>query len=281
MAANKLRAAQTVLATYELLERILLFVPMNHVYTLQRTCKSWNSLITRSHAIQKKLFRLPDGAPTKSKTPGPYMTPWNLTVPEYRLENRKCNPNIGLVFLEHITHREEAFPILLPDLNYSPPARPTITAIRSSVHNELGETDITDLKERALMLEMKINDTAPLNSWHEMFITQPPITAVLFGCHSEVESYQMPLSGNSPSRSHVFQVWNAGGVRFVDLAFARKEFVMRQGGKDGWTMGLCFDLTGKAVSEKSGREMEEECCGKYTAGEECQCLEVVREEGVA
>ncbi|EME38145.1 hypothetical protein DOTSEDRAFT_29729 [Dothistroma septosporum NZE10] len=101
MSTNKFRAIHAVLATYELLERILLYVAMKQLYTLQRTSKTFLEIIPRSHPLQQKLFRLASGPPTDPIMPGPLMTPRKLSIPDYPLEGRQCNPNIGVIRLEH------------------------------------------------------------------------------------------------------------------------------------------------------------------------------------
>ena len=54
-------AASRVLATYELLESILLRIPARKVFECQRVSKTWQGVIGRSHALRKKMFLLSDG----------------------------------------------------------------------------------------------------------------------------------------------------------------------------------------------------------------------------
>ncbi|KAH7101287.1 hypothetical protein BKA62DRAFT_672157 [Auriculariales sp. MPI-PUGE-AT-0066] len=53
------RAATTSLTTPELLERILLALPMRDLLLLQRTCRLWRDLATTSIRIQRALFFAP------------------------------------------------------------------------------------------------------------------------------------------------------------------------------------------------------------------------------
>ncbi|CAK1363067.1 unnamed protein product [Cercospora beticola] len=52
----ELTAASVVFGTYELLEQILLQADNGTILRLQRTNKTWDHVINRSHALQRKLF---------------------------------------------------------------------------------------------------------------------------------------------------------------------------------------------------------------------------------
>lgn len=53
--------AHKALDVVELLETILLHLPMKDVYNLQRTCKTWKAVIHESGQLQKKMFLLAEG----------------------------------------------------------------------------------------------------------------------------------------------------------------------------------------------------------------------------
>ena len=63
-------AAHQVLFTTELLEAILLCMPLMHILPLQRVCKGWRSVIEGSVKLQRVLFFLPIGPVENSPTPG-------------------------------------------------------------------------------------------------------------------------------------------------------------------------------------------------------------------
>lgn len=68
-AATTTPATNRVLQTYELLEAILLKLPLKNLFVVQRVNTTWKELIGRSEGIRKKMFLLADGEairPTKN-----------------------------------------------------------------------------------------------------------------------------------------------------------------------------------------------------------------------
>ncbi|EME38144.1 hypothetical protein DOTSEDRAFT_57674 [Dothistroma septosporum NZE10] len=155
------------------------------------------------------------------------------------------------------------------------------TVLSSVVMRPLGESSFRGLEQRALGFEMAIDDGAVISSWHEMLIAQPPITAVLFRCYKDGESYKLPMYEHFYPRSRCFHVWNPAGVRFVDLALALRKFVLRQAGRDEWEIQICLDLTGGAVEGSEASEMKLECGECFSKREECECSGVVSEKEIA
>ena len=60
---TKAAPCQAVLNTVELLELILLQLPAQDLFVLQRVCQRWQQVMVESAAILKKLFFLPGDAP--------------------------------------------------------------------------------------------------------------------------------------------------------------------------------------------------------------------------
>lgn len=50
---------QRMMYIYELLEKVLLYMPLNEVLTSQRVCKAWHETINSSGCLQRKLFLRP------------------------------------------------------------------------------------------------------------------------------------------------------------------------------------------------------------------------------
>ena len=56
-------AVVSVLENYELLEHVLVQLPLRDLFVVQRVSSTWNALIGRSSSIQKKMFLAADGTP--------------------------------------------------------------------------------------------------------------------------------------------------------------------------------------------------------------------------
>lgn len=75
-------AVAKVMATYELLEMVLLALPPRTAFFVQAVSRTWNTVIATSPAIQKLLFR----RPSKALTPYTFKPSLVATVPCYAKE---------------------------------------------------------------------------------------------------------------------------------------------------------------------------------------------------
>lgn len=77
-----------VLGTYELLERILLHLPLKNLYVLQRVSTTWRDLIERSKPIQQKMFiaaAQEPQCPTNKAVENEFSQPLYPTINDFRL----------------------------------------------------------------------------------------------------------------------------------------------------------------------------------------------------
>lgn len=147
----------SVLETYELLERILLNVPMKQLFVVRRTSKAWSYLIERSQSLQKRMFLLADGEPLKPVRSGT----------AYRLEYQHSallNPAVHLVCAGEI-HIEDG-QYTAQDI----PFPGQISALRTADSRLFVIFELASRRENAL----------PPGRWRDMLLTQPPLTAMRF-----------------------------------------------------------------------------------------------------
>lgn len=60
-----LTAAGAVFSTYELMEEMLLHLPLPDLFILQRVSSTWQCVAKRSEAIRRKMFLLPRSTPLR------------------------------------------------------------------------------------------------------------------------------------------------------------------------------------------------------------------------
>ena len=141
--------ATTVLATYELLENILLNLPIKDLFIIQRVDSTWRDLIQRSDPLQHKMFLRPAG---------------DVLHPDakrlkYEAETIHINPGlVNRCFFCDGPNKPAKFP----------PGRFSCALFDKGdgnmvMHPSFSNAPVTGYRP----------------SWHDMYLTQPPISLIL------------------------------------------------------------------------------------------------------
>ncbi|CZT14202.1 uncharacterized protein RCC_00176 [Ramularia collo-cygni] len=178
--------AEKVLTTYELLENILIHLPMHNIFTCQRVSRQWQSIIQRSVRLREAMFLTSSSTPLRPEDTVYNRTVlccWNRGQTLYRAEEALTfNPaaSVGVAFcIPRQSLLKKPFGAFRFHLHHYP--RLTIEALPEIAQGE-----------RA--------------SWKDMFLTEPPVIAIDF----------MFRGGMSPF-GHLFALWNPHGIKFGDL----------------------------------------------------------------
>lgn len=152
-------ATQTALSTYELLEQILLHLPIHDLFTLHRISKPWHSLLNRSVPLQERLFLKPTSSPVNpiQSLYNHYSGRTRAIYPPLPLQLNPCGEVAGLY--SQSSGRGHRIPLLTFGI---------------SDQNLFLQFEIKGIPiyEKRILHERA--------SWRRMFLTQPPVTAVNF-----------------------------------------------------------------------------------------------------
>lgn len=179
-----LSASTKVLTTYELLERILVHLPIHSLFLANLVSKSWHSLLHRSIPLQQKLF-LNSSCPPVKPIQSDYNHYSGRTRALYHAQAVQLNPCgeiLGLI--NQPSGRGHRIPLV------------TFGLSDQSLFLQFDIKGFPIYEERILGKEA---------SWRGMLLTQPPITAVNF------EFIRRDPHGGAVT------VFNPRGVTFGDL----------------------------------------------------------------
>ena len=199
-----------VLATYELLESILLNLPTKDLFILQGVHSTWQDLIQRSGPLQQKMFLRPAGDVLHPDTEGL----------KYEAAVIHVNPMLGnRCFVCQGSQK----PAKLPPGNIS--------------------CALFDDGDGTMVLH-HTSDNGPVTgyrpSWHDMFLTQPPISLIL---------------RNGKSNSPLLTPRKSEGLTFGDLididAYLRAE---ASGQSDGGKFYFKLDRTWRVYARGRGKD---------------------------
>lgn len=199
-------AARGPLATYELLEQILVMLPPKDLFIAQRVSSFWRGLICRSKDIQKQMFLLEDG---------------RLLEPEERANGGEINPEMWYSDTLHLN--------------------PALRARRDAPAHET-EDDDCETRLGCAILEYGFSGLEPGEVWvrieslgsmddrsdsvQDMLLTQPPISAIKYQHYGEY-----PGSGQSAlMRTTIIR--NPAGIRLRDLTNGETSM------EDDWTFSV-------------------------------------------
>lgn len=178
-----------VLGTYELLENILLNLPLNHLFVVRQVAISWKDLIKRSESLQKKMLLLPDGRA---------MTPRDDDL--YPIYPTKVQMNPALH--RHPRPGKEYYP--WDDI--PPILSPSLGGIKPSL--------IFDGKHYP-GYDIRIWSGQDACSGRDMLLTQPPITSLLYVPDDDRDDYN--------DGAHL--IYRVEGFKLGDLMDLQKEFI--------------------------------------------------------
>lgn len=177
---------EKVLATYELVENILLHLPMHNIFTCQRVSRQWRSIIERSIPLREKMFLLSTSASLRPQDTIYNRTVyccWNRGQTLYKAEDALLFNPAGTIGQAFTAPSESS-------------SRQPIAAFRFHGHHfpRLTVEALPDIAQ------------ADKASWREMFLTEPPVIAIDF-----------MFRGSGDSFGNLFALWNPDGVKFGDL----------------------------------------------------------------
>ena len=177
---------------YEMLESILLQLPIKDLYMAKSVAPSWHDLICYSKSVQKRMFLLPDGNPqsfTQEEPDSGGLGP--IYTGRLRL-----NPALGLHCAQgRCEHRSE--------IVFKTPQKPGSFCLSISAR---GQDDLI-LVNVALGASQSGKD----DSCHGLLITQPPITAAGVWLPSE------DSGGNELYPAGVCTIYRSTGLTIGDL----------------------------------------------------------------
>ncbi|KAI5360455.1 Putative F-box domain-containing protein [Septoria linicola] len=192
---TKLQAFNAVFNTGELLEQILCFLPPEAIIKLRRVNKNWNHIILTLPTLRQKIFlqAQPLGGFWVYDTVGRHLHPYIDGMSRAygdSWQNRQtfCRPVQLNTMLFKRDDRAERVPIFH----------------RAMICESLRLAARPDLLKRTRCI------------YHEMFVTQPPVTTVEFTIFWHDRNLRRQ-GYHSPTRSTRLKVVRHGGVRFRDI----------------------------------------------------------------
>ncbi|KAK3710852.1 hypothetical protein LTR37_010076 [Vermiconidia calcicola] len=154
--------AEAVLLTTELLEKILLFLPMKDALFAQRVSRKWNAVISESIALQKKLFLLPEKTTNRVRFEfehGDRNCRITKVDPNTAVDNRGVRDTANHLVVRRVTDVAIFNPLLLHDpFGLHPISRRTRLGYPAGAHFGLPPVE---LPRQA--------------SFYKMLLTQPPL----------------------------------------------------------------------------------------------------------
>ena len=179
-------AADAVLSTYELLEQILLSVPIRHLCTAKGVCSTWQSVISQSLAIRKKMFLTPTATPL-----APHYNDEKPWAPEYAQTVQFLPPFSQSVKLRRRRCKHD----------------------HGAPGNDWAVQKIAFVDTASVPKSTPREDNGARASFLDMFLTQPPVTVV------DVLHY--PIAEKIAARSkELCSIRNSSGVTMEDLGRA-------------------------------------------------------------
>ncbi|KAK6442670.1 hypothetical protein LTR95_001082 [Oleoguttula sp. CCFEE 5521] len=164
---TRIAAVHAVLGTTELLEGILISVPMFDLFVIQRISQSFRDCIAKSHKLQERMYSRSTGIPAESWVahPGRYNEDWTVIPGDFAPRSPK---NEATYDAEHIM-----------DSSYMPAKLCPMFEGGNSSFLCAGSPYIENIILRSLSrkLTTRLDFTAP-GSWRGMQVTNPPITRV-------------------------------------------------------------------------------------------------------
>jgi hypothetical protein len=188
-ATSVIAAAEQVLNTTELLEHILFFLPMPQVLGKSRVSRDWKAVIDESPDLQKKLFLFQHDGRTEVISPQnwfPKPLGWSQTLgtedlnllfsmvnaPVYST-SLMLNPLVDWVNQGDlpVTHEMKVI--------HPKPFHPSLIGVEAI----LGKLNRAYVRRRFSGILPKPQEKS---SWHNMYLTSPPITDIIFALPASV-----------------------------------------------------------------------------------------------
>ncbi|KXT00856.1 hypothetical protein AC578_960 [Pseudocercospora eumusae] len=263
--------AVRVFAVAELLELILLQLPMKDILVHQRTCKAVCDAVAGPEALKKKLFLLPAGPVIEPIDNDAESKSWTLSCLEYPSVNVKFNPatlvermavDSGQIHEDHRTSY---------DLGAWPPAVVSVDEFYFTSHWKI-EIHVIPAKRQSWDRGV-LTDGA---TWRNMFLTQPPISAISF-CNDYINAIKAAVE---PWEIHepFLTFWNPTGLRIGDLHREVRELQDRYPNPESYGRGDysldAFFNCGYAGDRKEDflTRLIGECKGVLGRNGSCDCI---------
>ncbi|KAK4621549.1 hypothetical protein CLAFUW4_07220 [Fulvia fulva] len=262
-------AHQEVFDTYELLEQILLQLPIKDLFVLQRVSAKWRKVIAESHPLQRRMYLRAQGGVMK-----PILNEDEETIYRGRV---KINPAMEFF----AGHRYRGYPDIPPavshsrsfgqvgishyeDDDYTPPILSTsvwFQILQHAPHRNSLPVALGSYREEA--------------SWKRMLVSSPPVPAIRVSAYLKggdvCAVYSAPGERWRDLVRNVM-VYNAEGVRFGDLVNLRR--TMKQNSrKAGFDEARLNFTTALSLEGAEMMGIDDACDGKEEG--DCGCLEML------
>ena len=230
-ASNK-SAISKALDIYEVLEHILSYISTRRLFVIQRVDTAWRSLIQDSDNLQKKMFRRPDGEVIQ---PSPLSRCHTMDRGPVYQQPLRTNMLALLCFRNHVdvclapdgtryrrctvrcavreTIAFRGLPRPSESNNYQCAHQASDRPLAHYLYHKSQQSSHKDSEDD----QPNYSPTAAKPSWRNMFLTQPPVTAVY---HKDIN----PSISQFNSRDHMAArndrlctVYNPAGVTVGDL----------------------------------------------------------------
>lgn len=218
-------ALDTCLSTYELLERVLLFLPIPKLLVVQRVCRSWHELIESSDPIQKVLFRRPvddrrlicsSGNLEELAAISP-ADPLGTIKAHANASPAHCNWHNGTYAQSATT----VIPILNPLIGKFVKNNSTRPGelLRDFTNCSLFRTPPLWEQRYSGYYLLSSNSTSSQASWKTLLVMQPPARDLTFCCirFRQYARFHMPFSKDGFEDGWIVPIHNDAGVQLESI----------------------------------------------------------------
>lgn len=193
--------SDTVFLATELLEKILLQLPMKDLLLAQQVCRKWKAVISESRDLQTALYLLPSETLFRWNyqfSPKAKLTRISLSTPhQYNVEGTSYMYSIAT--LNSLLCKE-------------------IYAV--DIHNK-----VAILRYDGFQFNRSLAVGSPTASWQEMFLTQPPITKASVACYFRGQSPAYHAPGwIDVANSAGIKMWDIINVKMWDIINATTKY---------------------------------------------------------
>lgn len=264
-------AVQAVFDTFELLEMILLNLPLKEIFVHQRVSRAWLAVCSRSASLHRRMFLVADGMPLK-----PSRTHQDLDrdkmSPTYDTRYIRFNPAPTFNRTGDRYHRWACYGCFGES---TPRSFTRYEMYHWETHLSIDTDVLRFFNGEFFSSEIARGSHSTNSSWRRMLITQPPITAITFG-HFGLPGY------NIGNKGRVCTIWNPAGITFGELydwwwKFADEEKALRGERLDCRCGGMRFCLVVPFL-DKEIDEVLRTCDPGAREDGLCDCLQLMIQE---
>ncbi|KAK3639889.1 hypothetical protein LTR56_010221 [Elasticomyces elasticus] len=201
--APRRNAGKLVAEIYELCESVLSHLGTKDLLQAQYVCRTMRSIISRSAALQTKLFYLPGAVLEKSWSVESSGSGSFMIGKRHRTASRDCsNQCLHMTGVRTCVYN----PLALVPRSAGPKAMQQRTCLLEKI------LEVTRKGSHCIMLKYNPEIVAQKGSCCQMFLTQPPVTRV---------AYRLPVKstkgGQVSHKTHKGFITNDAGLTFADV----------------------------------------------------------------